>query len=262
MMPTPAIVVAALSTTPVKSLRVQGRREALLQRGGLQGDRRFYLVDDRGWMLNGKHLGALNQVLADVEEDGERLALTFPDGRVLAGAIELGPSLQTRFHSRTRTARTLEGEFSAALSEHAGRPLRIVEPADGSPAVDRGEDGAVSIVSQASLWSLARAAGEPQIDVRRFRMSLELGGAAPHEEDGWIGRELAVGEALVRVRGHVGRCMITSRDPDSGALDLPTLEILRAYREGAQTTEPLAFGVYGAVLQEGLVRVGDPVELL
>jgi uncharacterized protein YcbX len=170
--------------------------------------------------------------------------------------------VQTRFYSRERTARTLLGGFSAALSEHAGQQLRIVESADGSAAVDRGEDGAVSMISQASLGSLARAAGEHEIDVRRFRMSVELAGAAAHEEDEWVGRELALGAARVHLRGHVGRCIVTSRHPDSGTLDLPTLDLLRGYREGADTTEPLAFGVYGAVLREGLVRVGDAVELL
>jgi MOSC domain-containing protein len=261
-MSSPATVVAALSTTPVKSLRVQARREALLERDGLRGDRRFYLVDERGWMVNGKHIGALNQVVAGVDEAAQRLTLAFPAGEILVGAIELGPSVQTRFYSRARTARTLLGDFSAALSEHAGQPLRIVESADGSSAIDRGEDGAVTIISQGSLESLARAAREPEIDVRRFRMSIELAGAAPHEEDGWIGRDLAVGGALVRLHGHVGRCIVTSRHPHSGELDLATLDLLREYRAGAETTEPLAFGVYGAVLREGLVRVGDAVQLV
>jgi uncharacterized protein YcbX len=92
-------------------------------------------------------------------------------------------------------------------------------------------------------------------------MSIELSGTAAHQEDAWIGRELALGGARVRVLGHVGRCIVTSRHPESGALDLPTLEILRDYRAGAETTEPLAFGVHGSVVGEGLVSVGDRAEL-
>jgi MOSC domain-containing protein YiiM len=44
-------------------------------------------------------------------------------------------------------------------------------------------------------------------------------------------------------------------------VDLPTLDILRAYRGDLDTTEPLPFGVYGEVLEGGRVAVGDPVEL-
>jgi uncharacterized protein YcbX len=71
-----------------------------------------------------------------------------------------------------------------------------------------------------------------------------------------------LGAARVLWRGHVGRCIVTSRDPDSGVVDLPTLDILRVYRDGAGTTEPLAFGVHGAVLGAGLVRVGDHAEFI
>ncbi len=255
------IVVATLTTTPIKGLRVSPRPHAVLERGGLRGDRCFYLIDERGRMVNGKHLGALSSVMADLDEDGQRLTLRFPGGEVISGAVERGTGVETRFFAHTRRALTLAGPFASALSEHAGQPLRIVAPADGSSAVDRGEDGALSIISRASLLALADAAAVPEIDARRFRMSIEVTGAGPHEEDTWIGRELTLGGALVRLRGHVGRCIVTSRHPETGEVDLPTLDLLRSYREGADTTEPLAFGVYGAVLREGIVRVGDAVRL-
>ena len=72
-------------------------------------------------------------------------------------------------------------------------------------------------------------------------------------------RRSRVGEALIEWGGHVGRCLITSRDPDSGRIDLPTLDLLREYRGDNQTTEPLPFGIYGSVLEGGVVRVGDKV---
>jgi uncharacterized protein YcbX len=59
----------------------------------------------------------------------------------------------------------------------------------------------------------------------------------------------------------VGRCLITSRDPDTGVVDLPTLDILRDYRRDLDTTEPLPFGIYGRVLAPGTIRVGDAVLL-
>jgi hypothetical protein len=50
--------------------------------------------------------------------------------------------------------------------------------------------------------------------------------------------------------------VVTSRDPDTGVIDLPTLVTLASYRlDGA--TEQLPFGVYGSVLSPGRVRIED-----
>jgi uncharacterized protein YcbX len=117
-------------------------------------------------------------------------------------------------------------------------------------------------MSRASLARVADSADTAQLDARRFRMSIELDGVAPFEEDGWVGRELVVADARLSIHGHVGRCIVTSRDPESGEVDLPTLDILRSLRGQAATTEPLAFGVYGEVLRAGVVAVGDRLHVV
>jgi uncharacterized protein YcbX len=254
--------VDALQTTPVKGLRVVAREQVRLESGGVPEDRRFYLVDERARMVNSKQLGALNEVVADYDHGARTLALTFPDGSSVAAAVEHGAQLQTHFYSKTAHAHTLLGGFDAALSDHVGRPLRIVEGADRS-GIDRGRGGAVSLMSTASLAALARAAGTDDVDSRRFRMLVVVGGLEePHEEDTWVGERIRVGGALVRVRGHVGRCNITHRHPETGDADLQTLDLLRQYRAGMETTEPLAFGIYGEVLEPGPVAVGDAVAVI
>src|ERR1700719_818327 len=129
-MSTEQIVVAALARTPVKGLRVNARPQVLLERGGVRFDRSFFLVDERGRMVNGKHLGALSSVTAEIDDGGRQLTLTFPAREVLTGPIERGQALEARFFSRSRQARLRLGPFSAALSEHAGQPLRLLAPAD------------------------------------------------------------------------------------------------------------------------------------
>jgi uncharacterized protein YcbX len=62
-------------------------------------------------------------------------------------------------------------------------------------------------------------------------------------------------------QGNVGRCALTTQNPDTGAPDLDTLKALAAYRQVVETTEPLPFGVYATVAHAGRVRVGDTVEL-
>jgi uncharacterized protein YcbX len=176
--------------------------------------------------------------------------------------IELGEALVTDFYGRPVAGRLVGGPFSAALSAFAGRPLRLVrvdEPGDG---IDRGAGAGVSIVSRGALDLLAREAGVERVDGRRFRMLFEIDGVEAHEEDEWLGRRVAVGEAVVEVRGLVGRCAVTSQSPESGIRDLDTLRTIRRYRPEVEGEEPLPFGVWGAVAQPGRVRLGDRVSPL
>jgi MOSC domain-containing protein len=252
------ITVTGLALAPVKAMRLRQVQEVELDELGAVGDRRFYVVDERGRMVNGKQFAALQTIVADYDAGTRELTLTFPDGAVVSGRAEHGEPVTARFYHRTDEVPELRGPWSEAVSAHVGQPLRVVAARTG---VDRGHDGATSLISRASLQRLAEAAGRASIDARRFRMLIEVDGVGAHEEDGWVGRRLRVGEALVRMRGHVGRCLITSRDPDSARADLPTLDLLRSYRGGEDATEPLPFGVYGEVLEAGRVCVGDPVAL-
>ena len=59
---------------------------------------------------------------------------------------------------------------------------------------------------------------------------------------------------------HDARCVVTTRNPDSGEVDFPTLKTIAAYR-GVQEGQ-LRFGVYASVDEPGDVRVGDRVEPL
>ena len=93
-------------------------------------------------------------------------------------------------------------------------------------------------------------------------MNFGVEGLEPHAEDAWIGRRLRVGEAVVVPVGNVGRCAITTQDPNTGVRDLDTLGALADYRGDIETTEPLPFGVHAAVASAGRVSRGDVVELV
>jgi uncharacterized protein YcbX len=254
-----SITVSDLSITAVKGTRVRTVDAIELGPTGARGDRRFFVVDDRGRMVNGKVVAGLQTVIAEWSEDTRELALTFADGTRAAGVVDGGPAVATTFFSVPREAVVPDGPWSDALSEHFGRPLRLVRT---DSAVDRGPDGAVSLISTASVARLAEVAACDSVDPRRFRMLIEINGVDAHTEDGWVGRRMRVGEAELAFHGHVGRCLITTKDPDTAEPDLPTLELLRSYRGELDTTEPLPFGIHGAVLRGGRVAVGDRVEPL
>lgn len=249
--------VAWISYTPVKGTALVQPRSVELTERGVPGDRRFHVIDAKGRLTNAKRLGVLQQVRAEWDEGSSRLTLRGPAGE-LSDTVALDGEVTTVFYGRPVPGRFVTGEFSAFLSDVAGEPLRLVRTEAGA-GIDRGRGGAVSLLSVAALDPLAEALGTADIDPRRFRMLFGVAGVEAHAEDGWIGREVRVGEAVVVPRGHVGRCLITSRDPDSGRPDLDTLGALRAYRGELESTEPLPFGVFGEVRRAGRVALGDPV---
>jgi uncharacterized protein YcbX len=250
--------VAWLHVAPVKGLAVVTRDEVALERYGVAENRRFHLVGDDGRLLNGKSVPMLVGVRPSWDENARRLELAFPDGRRVEGEVELGESVTTSFFGRPVSARLVRGPWADALSEVAGRSVQLACADDPGDGVDRGGDGAaVTILSTASLGELARHAGEERVDPRRFRMLIGVDGSRAHEEDAWLGREVRVGDAVVRPLGNVGRCAVTTQDPDTGIPTLDTLRVLRSYRDDG--TEPLPFGVYGEVVQPGRIRLGDEV---
>ncbi|MFL5946697.1 MAG: MOSC domain-containing protein [Gaiellaceae bacterium] len=254
--------VARISIAPVKGLGLLHPDEVALEHTGVRANRLFHIVDADGRRYNQLRNGGLVQIRP--EYDGRRLALHFPDGSTAADDVALGAEVTVDFYNRPVTGRLVEGPWAAALSEWAGRPLRLLQSEPGA-AVDR-RRGHVSLVSSASLEELARHGGhDGTVDGRRFRMLFELDGCKPHEEDGWIKRHVRIGEALVRLRGDVGRCAITTQNPETGAPDFDTLKTIRAYREitaNEAGKKHLPFGVYGEVVEPGKVALGDPVEVV
>lgn len=248
--------VTRLQMAAVKGTRLREVEQIQLDSSGAFGDRRFFVIDERSRVLNGKQLGKLQAVIADY--DGERLALEFPDRPAVVETLDHGAPVVARFYSGELHGRLVCGPWAQALSDFIGRELRLVEAVT---AIDRGAAGSVSLISQGSLRRLAEQAEAESVDGRRFRMLIEVDGVQPHAEDTWIGRELKIGETLLRFGGHVGRCMVTSRDPETGEVTLPTLDLLRAYRHDVESSEPLPFGIYGRVLVGGSIQIGDTVEL-
>ena len=255
--------VAWISFTPVKGLRLQHRDEVHLTEDGVPGDRAFFLVDERGAMVSATRIGPLVSVVADHDAQAGTLALRFPGGDEVAGTVELGEREAVRFGGLDMRASPVLGEFSSALSEHCGNGrLRLFAAPPERGGLDRGRIGAVTLLSVASLERLREQAGATEaVDPRRFRMTFGVEGLDAHEEDTWLDRDVRVGDALVRVAGNVGRCALTTRQPDTGVVDFKTLHHLKTYRGEVTTTEPLPFGIHARVLEPGRVRLGDAVGL-
>jgi uncharacterized protein len=254
--------VTRLSIAPVKGMALVHPEEIELGARRVSGNREFLVVDERGRKFDQIEHGPLGLVQAAYDAARDRLTLRFPDGGVVEGTVELREDVTAMLsNGRKRVpGRVVDGAFAAAISDYVGRTVRLVKPDDPAQLLRR--RGPVTLLSDASVAELARHVRRDDVDPRRFRMLIGIGGCRAHEEDEWIGRSVRVGEAVVRVHEEVDRCAVTTQDPRTGRPDLDTLRTITDYR-GIRTRRGIKridFGVYGEIEQPGRVRVGDAVE--
>ena len=244
--------VGTLRIAPVKGLRTVRCERLNFDVGGVAADRRLFLVDSDTAVVTLRERPGLVAAVPSLDLAEGELRLDLPDGsRASADLGHLGEPVRTRLFGKERSGRVVDGDASTALSELAGEPLRLVL-ADG-PGVGW-DEGPVSLVGTSSV----SAVGSPGGDADRYRMLVELTGTAPFEEDGWVGRQLQAGEAVLRVTQQLGRCVVITRHPRSGERDWEGLEALAA----ARGRDQLCLGVIAEVVRPGDVALGDEVRPL
>ena len=90
---------------------------------------------------------------------------------------------------------------------------------------------------------------------RRLRPNIVVGGVEGLAERSWPGRTLRIGEVLIGMLKLRSRCVVTTFDPDTGVQNLDVLREIRRDFDGQ-----VALDCW--VAHPGVVRVGDPVEVL
>lgn len=234
--------VTAVWRYPVKSFRGESVPSAGVGPLGLDGDRLYGFRDlVTGLVLSAKRHPALLQGRARL--DGDAVIASFP------GAQDVEP---------------FDPRLAAAVGDAVGAEVEVVradewdealwiENTSGSFTGMAGrlvDARPILIVSTHTLATLSSLSPGATFDARRFRPNLVVEMDAREEE--WIGRDIAVGDSVLRVERSCGRCTIVSQPQD----ELPhDPEILRTV---AQHTENKA-GVYAALARGGEVRVGDEV---
>lgn len=113
----------------------------------------------------------------------------------------------------------------------------------------------VSLIGLSSLRDLETRVGARR-HRRRFRANVWFNGAAPFAEFDWVGRQVQLGGATVRVLRRIPRCPATQVNPMTAERDAdPTAELREHYGHGD-------LGVYAEVVEGGRFSVGDAIELL
>src|SRR5689334_672029 len=114
---------------------------------------------------------------------------------------------------------------------------------------------AVSLNNLASLRDYEAKVGARR-HRRRFRSNIWFSGAPAWSERSWVGQQLQVGGALLRVTRPVTRCAATEVNPETAERDANPLNELR------QLYGHVELGVHAEVIEGGRFAVGDAIELL
>jgi uncharacterized protein YcbX len=252
--------ITRLSITPVKGLLLHHPDSIELTAEGAVGDRLFYLLDETGKVQSCTSNPGLYGLTAAYDRESRRLEVSRGDEVLHGGIIEPARAVDTDMCGlRTITSDIVaDPVWSSFFSDIVGRRVQLVRARGSAYDVQP-----TTLLGTGSVEELARHAGLNEIDSRRFRMLIEFSGGEPHIEDSWERKLLEVGDTVLRGGGPVKRCAATTRDPDSGAVDLQTLRLITAYRGRQDSVLGLGanFGVYGDVVEPGTISVGDTLSV-
>ncbi|MBO2461056.1 MOSC domain-containing protein [Actinomadura violacea] len=272
--------VAALRRYPVKSMLGEDLAEADIGAGGLGGDRRWALLDaETGRIASAKNprlWRALLTMAATADGDGARIAL--PTGETVRtgdpGAAQvLSRALGRRVEpaSVPPEGATLERAVpEEVLAAGVTAEVAVEETVIGLGAPSGGgfvDFAPLHLIGTATLEAIGAESPRGVAEDVRYRPNLvvETGGPA-FGENGWAGREMAVGdEVVLRVTVPTPRCSIPTLEHGALPRDPAALRVPAARNR----VEPMpglgpraCAGVYAQVLRPGRVRRGAAVRLL
>lgn len=145
----------------------------------------------------------------------------------------------------------VEAFFRRFMPTELRGPPKVLTAPDGFRFTDS-RRGYVSIINLASVAALETAVGA-LVDPLRFRGNVYVAGWPAWHEFDLVGREIAIGEARLKITKRIGRCAATDVDPDTAQRDLSIPRTLM------KTFGHTDCGVYGEVVAGGSVAVGDAV---
>jgi uncharacterized protein YcbX len=269
--------ITGLRLFPVKSLGGVDLAESVVTPLGLDGDRRWAVLDGEGDTLTSPERAVLFGVRAEPTATGVRL---IGSDHVLEVEVpgQDAPTVPTTF-SRQERLRAADPAASRWLSEVVGRDVVLVHQGDDLPRSVSASHGGLPgdrlsladtnplhLVSESSVDRLrdwvAETQGEEWLPrdeaVARFRPNLVVDGDEPFAEDGW--RRVRIGGATYRLGELCDRCVMTTVDRDLATTKEPIRTLARHRRWDGVTW----FGVrlVPDLEESATIAVGDEVTVL
>ena len=254
--PTAPPSVAAIYRYPVKGLSAEALGKVDVRPGET-------LPFDRMWAIeNGpgrfdpaapRHLPKVNFLMLMRDERLAGFESHFDSETQVLTVLRAGRPV-CRGALNDKSGRAVIEQFLAAYMEKSLRGPPHIVSANGHSFSDVSAK-CLHIINMASVRELERDIGRP-IDPLRFRPNLILQGAAPWNEETWIGREAVVGSARVAVFKSTTRCAATNVEPGTGRRDMDIPAVL------ARRWGHINFGIYATVVSPGTIAAGDTFQLV
>jgi uncharacterized protein YcbX len=226
--------VTELRRYPVKSLQGEQLQRMEVTARGAVGDRLWALVDEDGKLASGKDSSRFRKV-AGLLEHSSRLDGDVPVIEPTSGAPVRGD----------------DPALAAVVQFIAGPGWRLARE-DGAPHHDASP---IHLVTSATLARLTEVVGF-EVPSRRLRPNIvvEVPDPAGFAEDAWVGGELLIGGARLRVTERCERCVMVNHAQPGGVEHRPqVLKQIGRYNDACA-------GVYADVVEAGTVELGAPVD--
>jgi MOSC domain-containing protein len=264
--------LASIHIYPLKAARAVDLEESFVEPCGLADDRRWLLVDEEGRFISQREEPSLARVVVTCGPGHIRVSADGRTGLVIAEPPPAAALIKVRVWSDALLATAAGPEADAWFSAFLGRRVGLVHLDDPTrrpvdPQYGRAGDIVsfadgfpLLLTSTGSLGELGAwlaADRQAPAPMTRFRPSVVVSGAPPWAEDRW--RRIRIGAIPFRVAKPCGRCVVTTTDQITGQRGQQPLKMLgRRRRFGNE----LVFGQNLIPDSGGVIRVGDPVEIL
>ena len=276
------ITITEIHRYPVKSMLGETPSEVLVSERGIQGDRAWATRDEvRGGIRGAKKLPQL-MLFGARSVDGNTSEITAPDGSTcltssdemnhwlsekLDHSVTLWPLLPPDNLEHYRRGAPDSDDFEQELREIFGRtPDEPIPDLSAfaellefeSPPGTYFDAFPIMLMTQQSLDTMSKAAPNSAFDAKRFRANFIFDVTDSTDrfpEQAWIGKELHVGDVVMKVLGTCPRCSMTTHATGSVPRDTNIMRHLVKQADGN-------LGVYAKVVRGGTVARGQIVKVV
>lgn len=264
-----ALILSEIWIYPIKSFAGIRLKKALVKPKGLEYDRRWMLVDEKGKFITQRehpHMALFDLVIQDqnivINSRTSGQQLTIP-----LVAPEIHQTQKVVIWDDEVEAVEPDINYSQWFSEQLNLKCRLVffpeannrnvDPkyvsnneqvgfADGYPFL---------IIGQSSLDDLNARLEEP-IEMKRFRPNFVFTGGRPYEEERW--KNFIIGRSLFKGVKPCARCVLTTVNPQTGQKGREPLLTLSKYRREGNK---ILFGQNVIALHHEYIHEGDEITL-
>ncbi|WP_061011350.1 hybrid-cluster NAD(P)-dependent oxidoreductase [Photobacterium leiognathi] len=259
--------LSQLNVFPVKSIAGISQSQAWVEKQGMAFDRRFMVAKPSGDMVTARKYPQMVKVKAALHADG--LVLSYGDKSHLSLKYKdfLMQDASSTVWADTFIAYTTTEQANAWFSDIIGEPVQLLFTGEQSnrvrPKIQQNVSFAdgypLLVISEASLQALNERSSEHH-SMDQFRTNLVVSNTEAFAEDGW--KRIRIGEVEFEAVKPCARCILTTVDPKSATFSEHKEPLVTMAKFRADETGNVYFGQNLVALNEGIITVGDEIEVL